>query len=139
MVVLVRRKATSIKFERCLSGMFRNKFLKCVYQSFWKWLTCSYIWTYISLYNKNMPMCNGEKPAPLYLFYTWMSGEIDTIFHEIFKKFRNVTFYVHIWHKEGKCFKMNTNKPMFGPVVLRIACGISISNIFVLLKHVRLG
>ena len=27
----------------------------------------------------------------------------------------------------GKCIKMNTNKPMFDPVVLEIACGSLIS------------
>ncbi len=34
---------------------------------------------------------------------------------------RNVTFYDHIWNQHGKSIKMNTNKPMFGQVVLEIS------------------
>ncbi len=50
-----------------------------------------------------------------------------SFFQKIFKNFRIVKYCIHIWHKHGKCIKMNTNKPMFGPVVLEIACDIFIN------------
>ena len=36
-------------------------------------------------------------------------------------------FYDYIWNQRGTWIKMSTNKPMFGPVVLEIIYGISIS------------
>ena len=32
----------------------------------------------------------------------------------------------YIWNKHGKYINMNTNKSMFGPVVLEVACGDNI-------------
>ncbi len=42
----------------------------------------------------------------------------------------NVTFHVHIWNQNEKCIKMDTYKPMFGPVVLEIACVFNEQYIF---------
>ncbi len=36
--------------------------------------------------------------------------------------FRNVVFNAHICIQNKNCIKMSTNMPMFGPVVLEIAC-----------------
>ncbi len=40
------------------------------------------------------------------------------------KKIGIVQNYVHIWNQPEICIKMSTNKPMFGPVDLEIACDI---------------
>ncbi len=45
-----------------------------------------------------------------------------------FKKFRIVKFHDHIWYQHEECIKMSTNKPMFGLVVLEIACDIVIKS-----------
>ncbi len=58
------------------------------------------------------------------------------IFHKNLNILRNVTFHVHIWNQHRKCIKMNTNKPMFGHVVLKIACSLFITDLFFRLKYV---
>ena len=50
---------------------------------------------------------------------------INTTFQKIGKNSQIVKHCIHIWNQHAKCIKMNTNKPMFGPVVLEIACDIS--------------
>ncbi len=43
---------------------------------------------------------------------------------EFLKTIRNFKNYARIWNQHGKCIKMSTNKPMFGPAVLEITFGI---------------
>ena len=49
------------------------------------------------------------------------------------KKFRILKFHGCIWNQHGKCIKMNTNKPMFGPVVLEITHGSVINSIMTMM------
>ncbi len=57
----------------------------------------------------------------------------------LFKNFGILKHYAHIWNQHEKCIKMNTNKPMFGLVVLEIACDIFMHAVFsqskFVLKH----
>ncbi len=57
-----------------------------------------------------------------------------TISHNILKNFKNVTFHVHVWNQHEKCIKM-IQKPMFGPVVLDIACDTFINKATSLCSH----
>ncbi len=42
-------------------------------------------------------------------------------FPDLFLKFFTIViFCTHIWNQHGTCIEMNTNKSMFGPVVLEI-------------------
>ncbi len=45
------------------------------------------------------------------------------------KILRIVKYYAHIWNQNDKWITMSTNKSIFGPVVLEIACGILLSNV----------
>ncbi len=42
-----------------------------------------------------------------------------------FNKSRIVDNNAHIWDEDGKWIKMSTNKPIFGPVVLKITKNFS--------------
>ncbi len=49
-------------------------------------------------------------------------------FSENFQKcLRIVKYCGHIWNEHGKCIKMSTNMPMFGPVVLKTIYDIFIN------------
>ena len=50
------------------------------------------------------------------------------ILQKIFKNFRIVKYCGHIWNQDRKCITMSINNPVFGPVVLEIACDISIQD-----------
>ena len=45
---------------------------------------------------------------------------VDTFifFKKIFQNIRKLKYHAHIWNQHGKCIKMSTNKPMFGPVII---------------------
>ncbi len=53
---------------------------------------------------------------------TIISNHFGDILQNVYKKVRNGNCHDHIWNQHEKCFKMSTNMPMFGPVVLEIAC-----------------
>ncbi len=62
--------------------------------------------------------------------------QIPFLYRKILKNFRIVKYCAHIWNQHEKWIKTSTNKPMFGPVVLEIACGIFIKKDISSLKHV---
>ncbi len=77
------------------------------------------------------------------LSLTWVSISVRKLISEnavniviIFSNLKNAIFYVHIWNLYGKCIRMSTNMPMFGPVVLEMDCDI-FSLVFSSLQHNR--
>ena len=70
-----------------------------------------------------------------------LSADDAFIFQDIFfwKLFllRIVTYMycAYIWNQNGKCIKVNTNKPLFGPVVLEITCDIFMIKLVVSLQN----
>ncbi len=75
-------------------------------------------------------MIHRRLMVPSWVFYLTICMMVSNgveIFHKIFKNFRNFIFHVHIWNQHEKYIKMDTNKPMFGPVVLEIACDIFVN------------
>ncbi len=70
-------------------------------------------------------MANGENRRHLHFW------------RKFFKNFRIFKNGGHICNQHDKCSQMSTNKPMFGPVVVEIACNIFIyKDVFIPLKHV---
>ena len=70
-------------------------------------------------------------------FSRWMVNAVVKSTHDFFfflnlRKFSKTWYKIvklcfNFWNQHGKCIKMNTNMPLFGSVVLEIACGIFIS------------
>ena len=61
----------------------------------------------------------------------------SSFFRKFSKNFRNVKYYHHIWNQHGKCFKMSTNKPMFGSAVLEIVCQIFVNKTLCFLRNIE--
>ena len=66
--------------------------------------------------------------------HAWMLSGVNTYFSGRFQKFQNR--YISCPFSNGKCTKMRTNNPMFGPVVLEIACDIFVNKISLHCSHV---
>ncbi len=64
--------------------------------------------------------------SPLTLFHTSVqtTSSFPRFFFRKFSRISEYKYCAQIWNQHAKCIKMSTNMPMFGPVVLEIACGI---------------